>query len=1388
MARIIYTPSGGDGLVGQFEPEVLEVLRLALPRTWGLAPNFQLKQRGHDALEYDIVLLAAHAIFVIEAKEWYGRLTGDDQEWLLNHTPKRCPMWTVNHKCKVLKTELGALASHVQVSPVLVVPDGTAIHVGGSWKGAVVNLGSLADWLQDKRNVRSHKVGDDLTPLFSAFENALQGKWAARHRQNRRRIGSYEIVETIQVGPEEAMYLARRAYVEGDPSRYRVRTWRIDLSGSHEEIEQRKAVVRRPTEAIARIGRHPNLLPVLQFDYVDEDHEFFEVTDWSEYGSLHGYLTNAEQDRLTIRERLEIAEGVAAALEAVHVAGIVHRNVCPSTVLVGFDRKPRLTDFDRAYIESGRTVFADTERLSNKAYLPPELADVSDYDFDATSDMYSFGVLLYQLLTDEVPFDGPEAARAAGGCPKKLMSEVRAGIDTSIDELVLDLLSTDDFTSRPTASDALARLRSVLGMTTGAGRKESSHAPAPVPAKLEVGAILDGVWRLDEEIGNGTFAKVYRVFNLDHQRTYAMKVLVDMDNADLALHEFTRVQPLLPTHPNIVKIVWMARLGTPLDFPYIVSEFVKGETLEPYCADERRLAWSDIKDIGIQLLDALEALHGNGVYHRDIKPANVMLELPSHRPKLIDFNIAAMANEAKGKAGTRRYWAPDVTTSGWGAHADLFSLGIVLYELVVHRHPFSNDRPESGTPYDPRQIAVGVQLSKGLSEFLFKAVQPQATNRFQSASEMRAALIAVPSMLAPVETARMSTDTFTGIQLDPEEVGRKDYNPYVTRMLTLYSQARRTNTGTRGLDEIARLTYVRTGLDEKLAPTITTGCYRLVIVTGNAGDGKTAFLQQVEALFKQNGAQITRLPSKNGSSWTWENKAYETNYDGSQDEEDRSNDVVLDAFLEPFQGEEMSGLAGSEVRLIAINEGRLLDFLAHGPRAQSYSGLRRFVNASLGGSSPTEGALLVNLNLRAVTAGGAASLMERQLLQMLQPALWAPCEACSIRTSCPLLHNANTLRDVNSGSAVRERIRRLFEVVHLRRRAHVTMRDLRSALSWLLLRDHGCADVKALLESTDSQGPAALVALYYPEAFADPDSAARLPVLIPGPDRSVDRLVRRLRETDVGRVNHPILDRQLDHNVDGAVPWMTFDGRSDVAASNLRRWAGSVPRPSDDTPFPAVVDARRQLAAVLRRWAYYERRDNGWREMLPYRSIGLLETVIDASTESERIKACSNLRDRVIEAVSAAEGVRNPLLRRNYLALRVSRVATASLRSYRLFAKDEFRIEVSRAAPGNFLEFSPDAVELVSLQGPARMRISLDLLEMMELIRHGYRPTAADLQGLFVSLLIFRNELIATTFDRVLLSADDEQFFEVSAESRPEGIRLVLARQGIEPALPLENA
>jgi hypothetical protein len=81
------------------------------------------------------------------------------------------------------------------------------------------------------------------------------------------------------------------------------------------------------------------------------------------------------------------------------------------------------------------------------------------------------------------------------------------------------------------------------------------------------------------------------------------------------------------------------------------------------------------------------------------------------------------------------------------------------------------------------------------------------------------------------------------IPLDASERHKENYNPYVTRLLTLYSQARRDNSGTRGLEGIAQHTYVPTRLDKYLLPDVVNGRYRLVIITGNAGDGKTAFIK-----------------------------------------------------------------------------------------------------------------------------------------------------------------------------------------------------------------------------------------------------------------------------------------------------------------------------------------------------------------------------------------------------------------------------------------------------------------------------------------------------------------------------------------------------------------
>ncbi|NLS90946.1 MAG: protein kinase [Planctomycetaceae bacterium] len=1402
MAHVNHSPTGGAPQ-GPFERLLVERLRRELPDGYELLPNFSLKNPGRSALEYDLAVLAPHAVFVIEAKEWYGRLTGDDTEWLINQTPKKCPMWLVDLKCKVLKGRLGGIGSQIWVEPLLVVPDGTQILLGGNWSDNVHTATSVVAHLQDRTKVR---YPGSVDRYYQPIIESLQGQWAARRRNERRRISGYEVVETVAMSDEAAEYIARRALVN-DPTPFRIRSWRVSPYADDQEREQRLAVIKRPTEAVARIGRHPNLLHVLDFSYNADDNEFHEVTEWSEYGTLHGFLANPERDRLTIRERLQIAAGVARALTAVHERDLVHRNLCPQTILIGFDRQPRITDFDRAYIAGTETVFAETvAKRGSIAYVPPELADSQHYEFDTCSDMYSFGVLLYELIAEELPFTNPASAVAAGGRPEKLPSEFREGVAEEIDQLVLDLLKVSDFHGRPSASDALEILDELLDASTA---KRSAISTSTRPAgmsALEVGDVVDGVFRIDAILGQGAFSSVYKVYHLDHAETYAMKLLTNSEHVDVILHEYNQIGKLLPTHKNIARVIWMARLAPPIGTPYILSEYVAGETLEPYCKGDKKLSWRDIRSIGGQLLDALDAMHpktrrleelrqklaegtitaeeyeeyqaaqeavAEGFLHRDIKPANILLEHPSHTPKLIDFNIASKLVEASGRGGTPRYWAPDRGRPDWRPDMDLFSLGIVLYELVTHCHPFPDDDPEAGMPYDPRDICPELHLSQELADFLQKSIHPNGSQRFQSAIAMKEAILSVHSMYAPIEPPIAGDDLFSGITVTSGELGKINFNPYVTRLLTLYSQARRTNAGTRGLDEIARLTYVKTRLDERLAPAIVDGRFRLVIITGNAGDGKTAFLQQVEELFRTLDVQVEPLPTENGSRWSYEGLQYESNYDGSQDEGNVENDNVLANFLAPFIGDQLSEFSGNEVRLIAINEGRLLDFLEHSEFREEFSGLRRFVHVALEGAEvDLDGILLVNLNLRAVTAGGSDCLLEKQLTELLKEQLWRPCDNCELRDRCPIKHNVDSLRDEASGAAVRVRVRRLFEVIHLRRRAHVTMRDLRSVLSWMLLRDHDCDDVARLLSRADNELTEDLANLYYPNAFADEERGERQTV--------EDRLVERLREVDVGLVNSPQLDRRIDHDPTKAVPWMTFEERSDYALEIMKELCRSVPRASDDAELSVLMRRRRGLLQQWRRWAFFERRDEGWRSMLPYRSLSKVELLTLSGGNEDHDTVRADIRDAVVEAISYAEGLRNPMIGNSNLALRVSRVKDPTVRSYRLFPKGAFRIEVAATLHlAEYLECAPDAIDLVASEdlGQAKLRLSLDLLEMLELIRRGYRPSTADLQGLFVNLMIFRNELLNLPFSKVIVTQDDASFYEISSSADASGqILLSLSR------------
>src|SRR6185436_17734283 len=235
--------------------------------------------------------------------------------------------------------------------------------------------------------------------------------------------------------------------------------------------------------------------------------------------------------------------------------------------------------------------------------------------------------------------------------------------------------------------------------------------------------------------------------------------------------------------------------------------------------------------------------------------------------------------------------------------------------------------PPPGRPADdPRGRSNLADLAPELADLMRKAIAPKRADRFTSASELQSALAGVPSARRAAPVVGMSLP-WSEPGLGPRGPTAPNTNPYVRHLLTVYSQSKRSNAGTRGLDLISEQTYVETALDRDLLPSVLAGEFSLVIISGNAGDGKTAFLQKLELAAQEEQAIVDHsLP--NGARFELRGRMFLSNYDGSQDEGDQKNDDVLRAFLAPFRGSDATCWSTTnETRLIAINEGRLVDFL-----------------------------------------------------------------------------------------------------------------------------------------------------------------------------------------------------------------------------------------------------------------------------------------------------------------------------------------------------------------------------------------------------------------------------------------------------------------------------
>lgn len=509
---------------------------------------------------------------------------------------------------------------------------------------------------------------------------------------------------------------------------------------------------------------------------------------------------------------LQIVRRLAAEVQSLHRSGRTHRALDAEAVIVDEGRPPRLSPCPAQRYFGGDDPdpqFCPAELAEGDGLELPESIEAAAAVLKAHGvsldprqvDIYQLGTLLYRLVSGQTVASYLYTARgkALVPAPARPLLERMLGHDGDhrFSDMAQVLMAIDELHSQADAVQEAPAMRDTPPRGSQIGPIDNTprhgHAPASLdevaPAQSEDLPFQKlGHYRILGRIGRGGMGDVYQGYDDSLQREVAIKVLPAelARNADFVRRfhaEATAAAQI--AHPNVVPIFF---IGEDAGHHFFAMQYVRGQSLASRLAQRRRLPLEEVQRVLEQCLAGLGAAHAQGLIHRDIKPGNILLESESGRAMLVDFGLVRRADEASRMTatgivmGTVDYIAPEQARGQpVDSRADLYSLGVLAYQLLSGRLPFVADTPtamifqhayEKPLPLDEAAPDVPEPMVRIVARLMAKNTDERYPNTGQVLADLEAAREGrdlSPVREAPVEPEAAADPAPIDMDVDWEE-------------------------------------------------------------------------------------------------------------------------------------------------------------------------------------------------------------------------------------------------------------------------------------------------------------------------------------------------------------------------------------------------------------------------------------------------------------------------------------------------------------------------------------------------------------------------------------------------------------------------------------------